>query len=142
MVHSLNKGKRWELEASKILSVSTKAEWHRVPMSGAFSTNNPRLQANQFKGDVFTENETLKHITIECKATRFLSMNMLFNKKSMLHQWITKLEFTNSEWCLLVKPDNQGAYAFSPNPETLELLFPGVKPLMKLLFVYYVVKIK
>jgi len=147
MINSLNKGKRWERDAAKLLTKTTGAEWHRVPMSGAYATQNPKLKTQNFKADLFTEDERYASMTVECKAVRFLSVNMMFNKKSMLHEWIRKLEFTTgkeagTDWVLLIRPDNQGIVALSTNPEALEKLFPGNNKYLTLFQAYYMIKVK
>ena len=79
-INSLNKGKTFERKVADMLTKLTGVNWTRVPMSGAYATNN-NSDDPRFCGDVFTECEDYNDYVIECKATNNLEINDLFNPK-------------------------------------------------------------
>jgi Holliday junction resolvase len=114
MVNSIVKGKNFEREVAKILSVITRCDWQRVPMSGAFSTNN-NSEDPRFSGDVFTENKEYENFVIECKSYATLEISELFNNNSKFYGWIkqAKEESKGKPWILFIKIKNKGVYVLS-----------------------------
>jgi len=111
MVNSINKGKTFERDIANLLTKVMGIKFHRVPMSGAFSTNN-NSNDPRFDGDIFTEDVKYKDIVIECKSYASLEVNDLFNKKSKFFGWIeqAKTESKGKDWILFIKIKNKGIF--------------------------------
>ena len=122
MVNSIKKGKGFEREVAKFLTKITGCNFRRVPMSGAFSTSF-HTSGHQFKGDVFTEDEKLKDIVIECKFHKNLAICDFFNPNSKLYDWIRQSinESKGNDWILFFKINNIGTFII-PN-HSFKILF-------------------
>lgn len=91
MVNSIKKGKRGELEIAHLLSEITGVVWNRVPCSGGLFTSSRQ----EFRGDVYTDDEFHKDIVIEVKNQKVLiTLNEVISKQGSLQNWINQL---NSE---------------------------------------------
>jgi len=123
MVHSLNKGKGFERWVANHLTEKIGVKFHRVPMSGGFATSFD-TKAQEFQGDVFTEDDRYKNITIECKAHKELSITELFNPKSKLYDWIKQStdEAKDNPWILFFKINNKGTYICYPKMIQVDLV--------------------
>jgi Holliday junction resolvase len=119
MVNSINKGKTFEREIAKLLTEKTGKQWHRVPMSGAFQTNN-QTNASEFRGDVFCEEEGWNNIVVECKFYKKFNVQDIFNNLSDFHSWITQSEFESKgkPWTLFIKINHVGRFIVFLRPMT------------------------
>lgn len=105
---SIHKGKHFEREVAHKLTELTNCKFMRVPMSGAFSTNN-NSENPVFDGDVFCENQIYKDLVIECKATsKKILITDIFNEKSLLCSFIKQAreESKGKDWLLIIKMNN------------------------------------
>lgn len=92
MVNSIRKGKRFEREVAKLLTILTGVKWQRVPQSGAMATM-MNLKNRIFAGDVFCEDEPFNTWVVECKITKErITLSDFTSKKSRLWKWIEQLE--------------------------------------------------
>jgi Holliday junction resolvase len=139
-INSINKGKTFEREIANFLTKAIGVKFHRVPMSGAFSTNN-NSNDSRFDGDVFTEDKEYKDIVIECKSYSDLQLNDLYNDKSKFFKWIEQAESEakGKDWILFIKINHKGTYMISSRMDklSLRLIYGNNKPIMvrkKLLF--------
>lgn len=109
----MRKGKRGEREICALLQSKLNKEFRRIPMSGAFATNN---NFNCFNGDILEAevfNGTKKQeYVIECKNYNLLSLNEIFNTKSKLYEWIKQSdeESKGKPWVLIIKISRKGIY--------------------------------
>lgn len=90
MVNSKAKGKGFERDAARLLSILTGATWRRVPNSGAMATAN-QAEGRMFEGDLFTEEPSLNYMVVECKITgKVLNIETLLSGTSKLWAWWTQ----------------------------------------------------
>lgn len=112
MINSIKKGKSFERELANKLTELTNCKWNRVPMSGAFSTNNSS-ENPIFNGDVFCENEKYKSLCIECKATKeIIELTSIFNHNSTLSKFIHQAQYEakGNDWILFVKVNGRKVF--------------------------------
>jgi hypothetical protein len=112
VINSIKKGKSFELHISHVLSNALGIEFRRVPMSGAFATNNVSSKDSRFKGDIFTENPQFNNeffVVIETKITgvklSIYDWVQGLKGKGLIGSWIEQCnrECSNRDWWLIFK---------------------------------------
>lgn len=124
VINAIKKGKGFEREVAHYLTKQLGVKFERVPCSGGFQTSHD-TRDHRFRGDVFTECDLWKDLTVECKRHKDLRIIDLFNKKSKFWEWIEqcKTESASSgvegKWVLFFRMNNMPLMACSPRTDVL-----------------------
>ena len=115
------KGKSFEREVAKHLSVVFNLNFERVPNSGAFtgglnSFRDSKLDEEQsriFDGDILSPKE-LTNTEFECKSRKDFGFHLLFSESKELDGWIEQAK-SDKWWFLIFKPNRKGRYVAFDN---------------------------
>ena len=113
---SKTKGKGYEREIAKHLSLIFELNFERTPGSGAFTGGQNAFRANIlseeqliiFDGDILPPKE-LGRFKFECKCRKEIPYHLLLSSWSELDNWIEQAKSREKWWFLIFKANRKGS---------------------------------